>query len=231
MPVPSHPRTSRKHATCVGGFCHPGSSGASCQDRRSLDAVGPDTHAIRLVSSVNPLNYSRITKKIRTLYTEGCCSCRFCCSRSRLCAWHKWAWIPQQPVSCWMDAGPRVCVTQRHAWVSMIQYLEVRGYHSIVYRCARSVTRGCALFFTGQGEYDIENWRMIYWRPQKGQLANPKFAAFCDSWEATKSKYPYLQEQALGVKDSLASSCSYKVTNDWSQEQPYARVCIPVRTP
>eukprot|EP00204_Picochlorum_oklahomense_P003225 CAMPEP_0118797966 /NCGR_PEP_ID=MMETSP1161-20130426/416_1 /TAXON_ID=249345 /ORGANISM="Picochlorum oklahomensis, Strain CCMP2329" /LENGTH=102 /DNA_ID=CAMNT_0006725215 /DNA_START=3 /DNA_END=308 /DNA_ORIENTATION=- len=69
--------------------------------------------------------------------------------------------------------------------------------------------------FGGQGEYDIENWRMVYWRPQKGQLANPKFAAFCDSWEATKAKYPYLQEQAQGVKDSLASVCSYKTTSDW----------------
>ncbi|KAI8100329.1 hypothetical protein M9435_006813 [Picochlorum sp. BPE23] len=83
--------------------------------------------------------------------------------------------------------------------------------------------------FGGQGEYDIENWRMVYWRPQKGQLANPKFAAFCDSWEATKAKYPYLQEQAQGVKDSLASVCSYKTTSDWSQEQPYARVCIPTK--
>lgn len=91
------------------------------------------------------------------------------------------------------------------------------------------MTRLVALLSVGQGEYDIENWRMIYWRPQKGQLANPKFAAFCDSWEATKSKYPYLQEQAQGVKDSLASVCSYKTTSDWSQEQPYARVCIPVR--
>jgi hypothetical protein len=72
------------------------------------------------------------------------------------------------------------------------------------------------MFFVsvGQGEYDIENWRMVYWRPQKGQLANPKFAAFCDSWEATKAKYPYLQEQAQGVKDSLASVCSYKTTSD-----------------
>lgn len=82
--------------------------------------------------------------------------------------------------------------------------------------------------FAGQGEYDIENWRMVYWRPQKGQLVNPKFGVFCDNWELIKAKYPYLQEQAQGVKDSLASACSYKTTLDWSVDQPFARVCVPV---
>ena len=85
------------------------------------------------------------------------------------------------------------------------------------------------VYSTGQGEYDIENWRMVYWRPQKGQLVNPKFGVFCDNWELTKAKYPYLQEQAQGVKDSLASACSYKTTTDWSVDQPFARVCVPVR--
>eukprot|EP00890_Picochlorum_soloecismus_P003506 jgi/Picsp_1/4156/NSC_01665-R1_---NA--- len=85
------------------------------------------------------------------------------------------------------------------------------------------------LSFGGQGEYDIENWRMAYWRPQKGQLVNPKFGVFCDNWELTKAKYPYLQEQAQGVKDSLASACSYKTTLDWSVDQPFARVCVPTK--
>ena len=82
--------------------------------------------------------------------------------------------------------------------------------------------------FAGQGEYDIENWRMLYWRPQKGQLKNPKFAVYCDDWAAVKTKYPYLSDQAVAVKNELDSMCTYRVTADWSADQPYARVCIPV---
>jgi hypothetical protein len=81
----------------------------------------------------------------------------------------------------------------------------------------------------GQGEYDVENWRALYFRPQSKQLSNPNYAVFCDSWDAATAMYPYLQEQAQGVHDALASTCSYKTTKDWNVAQPYARICVPVR--
>lgn len=86
------------------------------------------------------------------------------------------------------------------------------------------------IYDAGQGEYDIENWRALYFRPQSDQLSNPKFAVYCDSWDAAKEYAPYLQDQALSVRDQLASVCAYKTTKDWSVEQPYARVCVPTKT-
>lgn len=82
----------------------------------------------------------------------------------------------------------------------------------------------------GQGEYDIENWRALYLRPQSDQLSNPKFAVFCDSWDATKAYAPFIQDQALSVRDQLASVCAYKTTKDWSADEPYARLCVPTKT-
>lgn len=71
---------------------------------------------------------------------------------------------------------------------------------------------------------------MLYWQPQKGQLKNPDFSVHCNDWQTVKAKYPYLSDQAEAVKNELASMCLYKVTEDWTAEQPYARICVPVRS-
>lgn len=82
----------------------------------------------------------------------------------------------------------------------------------------------------GQGEEDIENWRALYLRPQSKQLSNPKFAVFCDNWDAATAYAPYLNEQASSVRDQIASTCAYKTTSDWNPAQPYARLCVPTKT-
>jgi hypothetical protein len=81
----------------------------------------------------------------------------------------------------------------------------------------------------GQGEYDIENWRALYLRPQWKQEANPKFAAMCDNWDLASSYAPQLVAEAQSVHDQLAQQCAYKTTDQWDATVPYARVCIPTK--
>jgi len=83
------------------------------------------------------------------------------------------------------------------------------------------------LTYGGQGEDDIQNWRALYLRPQWKQESNPKFAAMCDNWDLASAYKPQIKAEAQSVYNQVSAACAYKVTEDWSPEVPYARVCIP----
>lgn len=67
----------------------------------------------------------------------------------------------------------------------------------------------------------------LFYCLSRGQPNNPKGAEYGDNWTAAAAAYPIPAKAAQSVADDFNSRTQWKVSDKWSPDHPYVRLCVP----